>query len=370
MSRFLLFIFLLMTLPLQAQTDSLKLIFGGDAMGHGMQITGAWRDGGDTSYNYLPVFEHVKSYISTADVAIANLEVTLAGAPYTGYPQFSTHHSFAEALKDAGFHILVTANNHCVDRGKKGLEKTIDWLDSLEIVHTGTFKDSASFNDTYPLIFEKNNFRLALLNYTYGTNGIRVQVPNIVNQIDTIRIRADLAKIDSLQVDYTIVCIHWGDEYMRKENAVQRKLSRFLTRNGADLIIGAHPHVVQPFEYIARNDNDSVPVIYSLGNLVSNQRDRYRDGGILLEVNLTKTDSIVSVQSCGYEPVWVHRFKKGGTSVFRLIPVTDVVAGESFPEVSTEDKKLMTQFYNDTKTLLHNIPFAIKRNDVPDVDIK
>ncbi len=338
--------------------DSIKLIFAGDVMGHGMQITGAWRDGGDTTYNYHPVFQYVTDYISSADIAVANLEVTLAGEPYTGYPQFSSHRSLAVALQDAGFDVLVTANNHSLDRHQQGLERTIEELDNIDIVHTGTFKDSANWQEYYPLIVEQANFRLAILNYTYGTNGIMVQRPNIVNYIDTIRMAADLAKAREQQPDYIITCIHWGDEYQNKENATQRRIARFLARNGCHLIIGAHPHVVQPFDQITTLANDTVPIIYSLGNFISNQRDRYRNGGITLEVNLVKVNHVIQSVSCSYEPFWVYRFHLNKVSVFRLIPINDFLHHPSKYTMNEENKKLMMQFYDDTKKLLYNLPYS------------
>jgi poly-gamma-glutamate synthesis protein (capsule biosynthesis protein) len=344
------------TVPL---VDSIKLIFAGDVMGHGMQIKGAWRDGGDSCYDYRPVFQHAKKYISTADIAIANLEVTLAGEPYAGYPRFSSHDALATALQEAGFHVLLTANNHCVDRGKQGLERTVNVLDSLGIYRTGTFKDSTDRKNSYPLMIEKNAFRLAILNCTYGTNGLPVEQPNIVNMIDTVQIAEDIAKARKLQADYIIACIHWGDEYKNRENRTQRNIAAFLARNGCSLIIGAHPHVVQPFGLIPDGNGDSIPVIYSLGNFVSNQRERYRNGGIALEVNLTKADSTVRMQSCSYEPFWVHRFLRDKVSVFRLIPVNSYLNDPSEYTVGEEDKKLMMQFYNDTKALLPGLPHRI-----------
>lgn len=334
-------------------TDTIHLIFAGDVMGHDMQIRGAWRDGGDSCYNYHPSFQWVKDDISAADVAVANLEVTLAGALYTGYPKFSSHHSLACALQDAGFDVLLTANNHALDRGKKGMVRTLDVLDSLHILHTGTFRDSAEWKTQYPLIVERNNFRLAFLNYTFSTNGIPVEKPNVVNYIDTLRMMADLVKARELQPDYVIVCIHWGEEYKNKENAIQRQIATFLARNGCNLVVGSHPHVVQPFAKIPICDGDSVPVIYSLGNFISNQRDRYRDGGITLELTLTKTDSIVTLHSIGYEPFWVYRYPVNNVSVFRLIKINNYLNyPERYPTISEKDQKLMMQFFEDTKRLL------------------
>jgi poly-gamma-glutamate synthesis protein (capsule biosynthesis protein) len=297
----------------------------------------------------------VKDYISSADIAIGNLEVTLAGAPYTGFPQFSSHQSLAYALQDAGFDVLLTANNHTLDRGKLGMERTLDVLDSIGMTHTGTFRDSAELKADYPLIVEKNNFRFALLNYTYGTNGIAVEKPNVVNYIDTVRMAADIAKAQHLKPDYIITCIHWGEEYKNKENATQRKIAAFLARHGCNLIVGGHPHVVQPLAMLPASGRDSVPVAYSLGNFISNQRERYRNGGITLDLTLTKTDSIVTLHSIGYEPFWVYRFPVNRVSVFRLIRINDYIEHpERYPAISETDKKTMMQFYDDTRIIMGN----------------
>jgi poly-gamma-glutamate synthesis protein (capsule biosynthesis protein) len=337
----------------QSVTDTLRMVFAGDVMGHGMQITGAWRDGGDTCYNYHSSFQWVKEYISAADIAVANLEVTLAGAPYTGYPRFSSHRSLADALQDAGFDVLLTANNHILDRRKRGLERTLDILDSIGMPHTETFRDSAEWKAQYPLIVEKNDFRIALLNYTYGTNGFAIEKPNVVNLIDTSRMITDLAKARDLQPDYIITCIHWGEEYKNTENAVQRQIAALLARNGCNLVVGAHPHVVQPFSMIPVCNGDSVPVAYSLGNFISNQRDRYRDGGITLEVTITRTDSVVTLHSIGCEPFWVYRYPENKVPVFRLIRISDYLEHpERYPAISEKDRKLMMQFDEDTKKIL------------------
>ena len=333
-------------------TDTIRLVFAGDVMGHGMQIKGAWRDGGDTCYNYHPSFQWVKDYLTAADIAVANLEVTLAGAPYTGYPRFSSHRSLAFALQDAGFDVLLTANNHVLDRGKKGMERTLDILDSIGMQHTGTFRDSAEWKAQYPLIVERNHFRLAFLNYTFSTNGISVEKPNVINYIDTVQMAADLVKARELQSDYVIACIHWGEEYKNEENVMQRHWATFLARNGCHLVVGSHPHVVQPFTKIPVCNGDSVPVAYSLGNFISNQRDRYCDGGITLELTLTKTDGVVTLQSIGYEPFWVYRYSENNVPVFRLIRINDYLNHpERYPDISEKDQKLMMQFYDDTRLL-------------------
>ncbi|HEX2974536.1 MAG TPA: CapA family protein, partial [Bacteroidales bacterium] len=151
--------------------DSISLLFIGDIMGHDGQIASA-EDRQTHAYKYDTVFSYIKNVISDADVAIANLEVTLDGKPYMGYPQFSSPASLASACKNAGIDYLVNANNHAADRGKRGIRNTIARLDSLGIPHTGTYLSKESRDTLSPLMIRKNNFNIALLNYTYATNGI------------------------------------------------------------------------------------------------------------------------------------------------------------------------------------------------------
>ena len=184
--------------------------------------------------------------------------------------------------KKSGFDFLITANNHSLDRGKKGLERTIDVLDQLKIEHTGTFKDEKSRNDNYPYIKLLKGKKIAILNFTYGTNGLKVELPNIVNAIDTIQIKKDIKKAKALKSDFILVTIHWGSEYQRNYNDFQSNLAQWLCDEGADAIIGMHPHVVQPMEIMhpKNNKTKNIPIAYSLGNFVSNQRDQYKNGGI------------------------------------------------------------------------------------------
>src|SRR5690606_33958239 len=188
MKYFLLLIALYSSAALAQDTTRISLLFAGDIMGHDSQIASAF-DPDTKTYDYTSCFARMRPYIQSADIAFGNLEVTLAGPPYKGYPQFSSPDELAVTLKNVGMDVLVTANNHSLDRGKKGLERTIMMLDSLGILHTGTFRDTVERMNDYPLFVEKNGFNLALLNYTYGTNGIRVTKPNVINMIDTAVIR-------------------------------------------------------------------------------------------------------------------------------------------------------------------------------------
>lgn len=334
-------------------TTRLTMVFAGDIMGHDSQIASAY-DATKKGYDYTSCFAAVKPYIDSADLAIGNLEVTLAGTPYKGYPQFSSPDALAFGLKDMGFDVLVTANNHCVDRGKKGLERTIDMLDSVGIPHTGTFTDEASRLNDYPLIVEKKGFRLALLNYTYGTNGLPVYKPNIVNMLDTAMMRKDLIRAKEMNVDAIIVVTHWGSEYQSQPSKQQKDLTEFCFKHGAKLVIGAHPHVIQPMEW--RRERDQF-VAYSLGNFVSGQRKRYTDGGALAHIELqkiTRPDSsqVTTISKANYQLVWVYRTVDSNRDYY-LLPAADVEKENSNPIKDETSKAAAKLFVRDSRQLLN-----------------
>jgi len=355
-------LFLVFGLPAgfsQSDTSRLKLVFAGDIMGHDEQIAGAW-NAGLSSYEYEPTFRYVKPYIEQADIAIANLEVTLAGPPFKGYPQFSSPDALAIAARDAGFDVFIQANNHALDRGRKGFTRTLRILDSLNVIHTGTFVDSLRRVINYPLILEKNEIRIALLNYTYGTNGIIIPRPSIINRIDTSKIRMDLEKAALANPDFTIVTIHWGEEYQRIENPTQQRLATFILRNGADAIIGSHPHVVQPVKWFSSPDSiRSHVVVYSQGNFVSNQRAQYKDGGIIVELNLIKTEDSTVIDEFNYMPTWVYRNDLPGKSTFYIVPVSFYENHATYFNFKDHDKYKISQFATDTREHLKNV----KEND-------
>lgn len=357
LSLFSLFVSYQKILP-QEDTTTINLVFVGDIMGHDGQIKSAY-NGNTKTYDYNDVFSFVSHYIKQADIAIGNLEVTLAGPPYTGYPQFSSPDQLAIALKNVGFDVLLTANNHCLDRGKNGLIRTIKILDSLNILHTGTFLDNIHRDTTFPLIIKIKDFIIALLNYTYGTNGIKVQPPVIVNYIDTTIISKDIEKAKKYNPDFIIPILHWGNEYERNYNYEQKNLAEFFIKKGIKIIIGSHPHVVQPIEITYSNNNDNQIIdkliVYSLGNFVSNQRSRYRDGGIILKITFKKYGNNAYVANCKYLPVWVFAGNIDNDYEFRIVPYQLYKINPEILPFTENDKFKIEQFYQDTKSILNNI---------------
>ncbi len=361
--RFVVLLFFVSGISQAQDTTRLSVTFVGDIMQHDSQIAAAY-DTLTKGYNYHDCFQYVKPVLDSADLTIGNLELTLAGPPYKGYPQFSAPDELLTTLKDSGFDVLVTANNHCEDRGRKGLERTIVMLDSFKIAHTGTFADTVDRLNDYPLIVRQNDFSLAFLNYTYGTNGMPVEKPNMVNFIDTTQIKIDLMQAKLSNPDVIVVFFHWGLEYQSQPSKFQKNLADFCFRHGAKLVIGAHPHVLQPMEW--RKDSDQL-IAYSLGNFVSGQRKRYTDGGAILNVQLEKivssdSSSQVSIRDANYQLEWIY--KTGRSKKFYILPAEFETMGVdsvlTVPTLPANDKKAFDLFMSDSRSLLNkfnlNVP--------------
>lgn len=362
MKYLLVFFFLLSINSVFAQkADSLqhfKLLFVGDVMQHKPQIKSA-EIVPNQSYDYESCFKYVSPIIKQADLAIGNLEVTLPGKPpYQGYPQFRSPDDLAKGLRFAGFDMMVTSNNHSNDAGKTGVINTISTLKNYGFYQTGTFKNAAERDLFYPLIIYKNNFKLGFLNYTYGTNGLRTKPPTVVNYIDTTIMRKDLELATLINPDFIIVIMHWGDEYKLHENRQQQKLTKWLFENGADLVIGAHPHVVQPIkEWPTKDSTDKKIVVYSMGNFISNQTKPNTDGGIMVEIDLVKnpkTNKTVLMDH-QYIPVWryIQKNKKGKRKYF-AVPVSAYEnGGEAVLKMTEADKLAMKRFVRRTRKHLN-----------------
>jgi len=333
------------------------LLFGGDFMGHKPLILAAYNDS-TKSYDYNPWFKFISPYIQNCNWACANLELTLAGEPYSGYPQFSSPDEYAIAIKNAGFDFLVTANNHSQDRGSEGLERTIKVLDSIGLSHTGTFSDTTIFNNSYPPIINIAGCKIAILNYTYGTNGLIVKNPNIVNLIDSALMIRDVKKAKSIGSDLIIPVMHWGIEYQIKENNEQQQIAGILGNAGVNAIIGMHPHVVEPIKYLKSNikkhQQDSIPVVYSLGNFISNQRERFKDGGIMARLTISRKNNKYTIASIDYLPFWVWKldsYNEANNLVKGYYPITK----HQIAILPSEDSAKASLFFDDVKNIVTQV---------------
>jgi len=329
----------------------LSLLFIGDIMGHDEQIWAA-EDRKTHTYNYDSVFKYIKPVISEADAAIANFEVTLAGQPYKGYPRFSSPPALATACKNAGIDYLMTANNHSADRGPEGITGTILRLDSLEIPHTGTFLNQAARDSLQPLMIRKNGIAIALLNYTYGTNGIKIPAPAIVNILDKSLISSDILKAKACKPDMIILFLHWGNEYDTIPSAIQANLADYFFSQGVDIIIGSHPHVIQKMVWYKGNSaKKDRMVVYSLGNFLSNQRKPKTDGGVIVRIELEKSDSSAYISNTGYYLTWVYTPIENYRKKFFVLPCSQFEYRPGFFRKS-DDFSEMKRFVENSRDLL------------------
>jgi len=331
----------------------LSILFIGDIMGHDSQIASAYDESAGT-YDYHPVFRHIAPIIKSHDIAIGNLEVTLGGLPYKGYPLFSSPAALAAAAREAGIGVLVTANNHSVDRGLAGINSTIGRLDSLGIIHTGTYRTASERDSLVPCIIEKNGIKLALLNYTYGTNGIKVPFPAVVDLIDRKVMETDIGAAINSGVDATIVFMHWGTEYDTVPSEQQTELAQWLFDKGVMMVIGSHPHVIQP----AILTPGELPgkdrlVVYSLGNFISNQRNRRTDGGMMVSVLFEKGSGSARISSAGYILTWVYTPVENGKRKFYVLPAARHDSDNAIP-ADIDSKSRLRIFLNDSGRLLQN----------------
>lgn len=301
--------------------EQAELLFVGDAMQHEAQFKKAKEIGGD-KYDFSECFALLSPEIQKADYAVCNLEVPLGGGPdYSGYPCFSAPDSYAEALRDVGFDMMLTANNHCLDRRDKGARRTLTALDRIGVDHIGTYHDSLQRDSLVPFIKDINGFKVGFLNYTYGTNGLTPKEGMEVSLIDRDKMAKEIQKTKDAGAEILVVAIHWGIEYVLVENEVQRKLADFLVDQGVDLIIGGHPHVVQPMKVVHNEkENKDVLVVYSLGNLISNMKTADTRGGALVRATIKRDENGKAKFSHADYDLFFNSAPYDSKSNFRAVP--------------------------------------------------
>lgn len=355
------------SLPPVAQERKLTLMAVGDIMVHQEQLEAAW-DAKKKQYDFSPFFAKVAPILQQGDIVLGNLETTMAGSKsrYTGYPQFNTPESLAGVLKQAGFTAVTTANNHSLDRREAGVLSTIFHLDQAGLLHTGTFRSAEERN--LPLMLEKNGIKLAVLSYTYGTNGIPIPKgkPYLVNLISPALIKQDIAQAKLLGADLVAVALHFGQEYQRMPNSVQKKTVDESLQAGADLIIGHHPHVVQPYEWrtVTMPDGSTKTgfVAYSLGNFVSAQRRDYKDVGAILKLDICKqTDGSTVIRQSEVIPTYVHYFRQAGKRNYVIYPLPQTLqeGAPKDPHITAETYRYLQRLYQEINK--HVAAFSVQK---------
>jgi len=341
------------------QNVTVRISMVGDIMVHSDQLAGAF-DKNTGEYSFAGIFDEVADYLNSADLAVGNLETTLAGREkkYSGYPRFNSPEQILPALQEAGFDVLTTANNHSMDMGEYGVLQTLEYLDSAGIGHTGTFLTPEARNRA--LVTDIRGFRIGILAYTYGTNGIPVPEGKdyLVNRLDSGLIRQDITDAREQGADIVIVFPHYGAEYTHEPGEKGKKLFEEIFAAGADIVAGSHPHYIQPME---RRDQAAefrgLFTAYSLGNFVSGQKGRYRDSGVILTLELEKEMKSGDIRflKAAYVPTWVHKFRENGRFRSRVVVVEkalrDYEAGLD-QRLTPEDYRRLQEVWAETTSKL------------------
>lgn len=320
-------------IPEKKEDSHISMSVIGDIMCHNSQYNDAY-DSSTGTYDFSYVFEDIKHYITSADISIGNLETTFAGKEkgYSNYPRFNTPEALASNLKDLGIDVLSTANNHSMDTNYTGLVSTLKYLDQAGISHMGTYDSAEKQNQI--LIKEVNGIKIAFLAFTYGTNGIPVPSDKsyCINLIDEDFIINQLNLAKEQNPDLICVNMHWGIEYQTKQNSSQEKLADLLFQNGADIILGSHPHVLQPMETktITLEDGSTKNcfVIYSLGNFMSGQTKENTRDSIILNLNITKKadDNSISIDSVSYVPIYMFKNSSLKNKKFKILDIENSIS--------------------------------------------
>ena len=321
------------TIPgMEEETPEVTLCMVGDILLHTPLAKSGEKESG--GYDFSAVFANVQEEIAGADLAIVNQEVIIGGAELgvSGYPAFNAPYEMGDALMDAGFDVVCHATNHALDKGKKGLLNClVFWQENYpETAVLGIHGTEEEQSEIY--VCEQEGISIAILNYTYGTNGIPLpaDMPYAVDLLDRQKVEADLQKASEL-ADFVIVCPHWGTEYVLKETAEQQKWARIFAENGADLVIGTHPHVIEPVEWV-----DDTLVYYSLGNYVNwtsgtgeGVANRMVGGMAQVTIGLDENGE-ACIKEWGVEPLVCHLEQGfGGVTVYFLEEYTEELAGKN-----------------------------------------
>lgn len=347
----------------QDSSTTVTISVVGDLMCHSPQFEYARIE--KDSFNFNPVFRNVKQYLESSDFTLGNLETVTAGKEsggYSGYPFFNTPVSYLTALKETGFDLLVTSNNHSLDRGEKGILRTINEIKSRNINYVGTY-NSQQDRDSIR-IFNSKGIKFAILAYSYGTNGNPIPKGKeyLINLINPEQIEKDIVSAKSNGAEIVIVHFHFGEEYQREPNLFQRSIVDKVINFGADIIIGGHPHVLQPLQFFKAKNNylDSGFVAYSMGNFISNQRKRFTDAGLILTIKIEKgiVNNKLEISEVNYIPTWVFKGNTLNGKEFVIIPSTDI--SDTSINLSETDLNKMHQAFDDTRFILSKYTKNVK----------
>ena len=329
----------------------------GDTLCHNTQYWDAYNSKTD-EYDFSYVYEDIKNYTLSSDITIGSLETTFAGKEkgYSNYPTFNTPDSLATALKDIGVDVVSLAGNHALDYGYSGLCRTIDVFDNIGLSHLGTYKTAEDQEKI--LMKDVKGVKIAFINYTYGTNGIPLPSGKdfCVNLIDKDFIKKQINQAKEQNVDMIVACMHWGTEYRTTANSEQKDLANFLFENGVDVILGNHPHVLEPMEKktITLQDGTTkdVFVVYALGNFTADQRDEITRDSAILNLTITKnSNGKISIDKVNYIPIYMYKNTNVSIHKFKILDIEKTI--KDYEE--GKNTSINSTVYNNLKKQLEKI---------------
>jgi poly-gamma-glutamate synthesis protein (capsule biosynthesis protein) len=312
-------------------------------------------DPGTGSYDFQSVFAPVAPYLAGADYTVANLDTRLAGpeSGYSGYPRMNSPTELAFALKSAGVDMAATANTQSLDGGWEGIVGTLDRLDRAGLAHVGTSRSSQERST--PVVVDISGIRVGFLNYTASLNGLSLPEEHegyAVNILDPDAVAEDAMTARVWGANVVIALLHWGDEYEREPSKEQTEVSKEILSRGVDVIIGSHPHVVQPIAHVVQYSSWRVTskyVAYSLGNFLSNQRWRYSDSGLVAYVHIEKRGLRAVVTGVSYLPVYVQRSTAESPVRYRVLPVLPGGRAQTDIPLTLREVERMAQVWADLR---------------------
>lgn len=342
----------------EIKTSKLSLVMVGDALLHSSVYNDAYKNG---VYDFSSQLEYIKPIIQKYDLAFYNQESILGGTSIglSDYPTFNSPQEFGDAMVDAGFNLVSLANNHTLDRGEKAVLNSCEYWKTKDVLTAGSYTSFEEANEIK--IKEKNGIKYTLLSYTYGTNGIPVPSGKeyLVNLYSDEKAKEDIEKVKD-KVDIILVSMHWGTEYQTEPTEEQKRQANYLSSLGVDIIIGTHPHIIEPITYI----NDTL-VIYSLGNFISAQSTN-NDYNTMVEL-MTSVDIIkeekdgevtIKLDNLNNELLYNYYQKGNRWTNFKVIP---------FSQMNTSYNSDYQRLYNKYSEVVKMYDKNIEVNPLPNI---
>ena len=342
----------------------------GNLIIHQSQINGAKNENG---YDFSPSFQYIKEMVSEADISLGILEGALAGGEPTGYPIFNSPDEVIDSLRDTGIDVVNYANNHIYDYDDEGLQRTIEITKEkgLDVLGVKSTEEEKSY-----LVKEVDGVKIGFASYVFETetingyktinsNPVSINSENLINTFNYNdlesfynRIASEISAMKAEGVEFIIASMHWGEEYNTYIEATQNEIAKKLNELGVDIILGGHPHVIQPYEIICNESGHSTFVIYSQGNSLSNQSEQEigvaeSEDGIMIKFTLEKKDGNVSLKEYKIIPTWVYKEEKGdGTYYHKIIPVEEALANPDKYGINSDVYARLENSLNRTKSIL------------------